>query len=266
MKYRGNILKMRTEYGNPVRYYLPVGEDEVYINGLIGENIKIAYTGRINCIKCGRETKKSFSQGYCYPCFISAPETEECVLHPELCRAHEGIARDMEFAKEHCLISHIVYLALSSVIKVGVTRETQVPIRWIDQGASNTLKLARTPNRYIAGLIEVALKEIFADKTNWRNMLTNRILENVNLIKEKNKAKEALPGKLKEYFIDDNDITEIDYPVLSYPLKVKSLSLDKTSGYSGKLTGIKGQYLIFNNGDVLNIRKHGGYYVQINKI
>jgi hypothetical protein len=266
MMYSGNILKMRTEYGNPVKYYLPVGENEVYISDLIGEKIKIAYTGRINCIKCGRETKKSFSQGYCYPCFISAPETEECVLHPEMCRAHEGIARDMEFAKEHCLISHIVYLAVSSAIKVGVTRETQVPARWIDQGASYTLKLARTPNRYIAGLIEVALKDIFADKTNWRNMLTNKILEKFDLIKEKNRAKDALPGKLKEYFIDDNDITRLDYPVLSYPLKVKSLILDKTPLYTGKLTGIKGQYLIFNDGDVLNIRKHGGYYVLIIKI
>ncbi len=266
MIYSGNILKMRTEYGNPVNYYLPVGESEIDMNRMLGGNMSITYTGRINCIKCGRETKTSFSQGYCYPCFISAPETEECVLHPEMCRAHEGIARDMEFAREHCLINHIVYLAVSSVIKVGVTRETQVPVRWIDQGASYTLKLARTPNRFLAGLIEVALKKIFADKTNWRNMLTNRLIENFDLIKERARAKEALPGKLQKYIIEDNDITEISYPVLTYPDKVKSLSLDKLSSYSGKLTGIKGQYLIFDNGDVLNIRKHGGYYIEVSNV
>ena len=266
MDYSGNILKMRAEYGNPVKYYLPVGKNEINMNSILGSNITLAYKGRINCIKCGRETKTSFAQGYCYPCFISAPETEECVLHPELCRAHEGIARDMEFAREHCLISHIVYLAVSSVIKVGITRETQVPARWIDQGASYAVKLARTPNRYLAGLTEVALKKVFTDKTNWRKMLTNTLVENFDLMAEKADAINALPENLKKYIIDDNDITEISYPVSAYPGKVNSLNLDKLSSYAGKLTGIKGQYLIFGNGDVLNIRKHGGYYIELSII
>ena len=150
-----------------------------------GQEISMQYKGRINCLKCGRETKKSFAQGYCYPCFTTAPETEECVLRPELCRAHEGIARDMDYAKKHCLIEHVVYLSLTSGLKVGVTRNTQVPTRWIDQGAVKALELARTPNRYTAGLIEVALKSHIADKTNWRKMLSGSDPGDMDLLKEK---------------------------------------------------------------------------------
>ncbi len=263
MVYEGNIIKMRVEHDSPVNYFLPVGEKEVFMNSLLGKNIFIRFEGKINCIKCGRETKSSFAQGYCYPCFISAPETEDCVIRPELCRAHEGIARDMDFAKAHCLIDHIVYLAGSSDIKVGVTRHTQIPTRWIDQGASYAIRLARTPNRYLAGLIEVSLKDVFRDKTNWRYMLMNRIPENISLIDEKRKAKSALPGKLKQYVIDDDEIFSFIYPVEIYPSKVKSVSLDKSSEFAGKLAGIKGQYLIFKDGEVLNIRKHGGYLVRI---
>jgi hypothetical protein len=263
MIYEGNIIKMRVEHDSPVSYFLPVGEQEIFMNSLLGKNIFIEFQGKINCIKCGRETKTSFAQGYCYPCFISAPETEECVIRPELCRAHEGIARDMEFAKGHCLIDHIVYIAVSGDIKIGVTRQTQVPTRWIDQGASYAIKLARTPNRYLAGLIEVSLKEVFQDKTNWRYMLTNRVPANISLIDEKRRAISSIPQEFKQYITDDDKILSFNYPVNEYPLKVKSISLDKSYEYKGELTGIKGQYLIFNNGDVLNIRKHGGYLVRI---
>jgi len=264
MTYKGNILKMRAEYNDIVNYYLPIGENEIEMNRLLEKDILIKYSNKINCIKCGRQTKTSFAQGYCYPCFISAPETEECVLRPELCRAHEGVARDIKFAVEHCLIDHIVYLAVSSVIKVGVTRETQIPVRWIDQGASFAIKLARTPNRYLAGLIEVILKRVFADKTNWRNMLTNRIIENFDLKEEKESAINAIPGEFRQYIINDDNITKVNYPVKEYPLNVNSISLDKLPEYSGKLMGIKGQYLIFDGGNVLNIRKHGGYFIEIN--
>jgi hypothetical protein len=263
MVYEGNIRKMRVEYDSPISYHLPVGEKEIFMNSLLEKKIFIKYQGKINCIKCGRETKTSFAQGYCYPCFISAPETEECVLRPELCRAHEGIARDMEYAKGHCLIDHIVYIAGSSGIKVGVTRQTQVPARWIDQGAIYAIKLARTPNRYLAGLIEVSLKEVFQDKTNWRYMLTNRIPENIDLLDEKSKAKFSVPEALKQYIIEDDEIFYFKYPVKEYPVKVKSISLEKSIEFTGELAGIKGQYLIFKDGNVLNIRKHGGYLVRI---
>jgi hypothetical protein len=259
----GNIIKMRVGYDSPISYYLPVGGKEVFVNSMLAKDISVKYQGRINCIKCGRETKTSFAQGYCYPCFISAPETEECVLHPELCRAHEGIARDMEFARNHCLIDHYVYLALSSDIKVGVTRETQVPVRWIDQGATYAVKVARTPNRYLAGLIEVALKNVFPDKTNWRRMLSSGSTENINLLEEKRKAEYAVPEQLKRYIINDDEVFTFNYPVNEYPGKVKSISLDKLPEYTGKLNGIKGQYLIFKDGSVLNVRKHAGYFIQL---
>lgn len=263
MIYEGNIIKMRVEYDSPISYYLPVGDKEIFMNSLLEKHVSIKYKGKINCIKCGRGTKTSFAQGYCYPCFISAPETEECVIRPELCRAHEGIARDMEFAKGHCLIDHIVYIAGSSDIKVGVTRQTQVPTRWIDQGAKYAIKLAITPNRYLAGLIEVSLKDIFRDKTNWRYMLTNKIPEDISLVDEKNKAKFSMPETLKQYIIDDDEIFSFNYPVKEYPAKVKSISLEKSLEYTGELAGIKGQYLIFKDGNVLNIRKHGGYLVRL---
>jgi len=263
MDYEGNIIKMRAEYNSPISYYLPVGGKEIFVNSMLGEDISVKYKGRINCIKCGRETKTSFAQGYCYPCFISAPEAEECVLHPELCRAHEGIARDMEFARGHCLIAHFVYLALSSEIKVGVTRNTQIPVRWIDQGATRAVKLARTPNRYLSGLIEVALKAVFRDKTNWRRMLSSNIIDNIDLITEKRKAEYSVPDQLKPYITNDDEIFTFNYPVSQYPEKVISINLDKLPEYTGKLTGIKGQYLIFKDGNVLNIRKHAGYLIQI---
>ncbi len=171
MVVQGNILKMQTVLNDPVSYYLPIGGNELYMNEMIGNNILLEYLGEIHCIRCGRKTSRSFFQGYCYPCYTSAPETEVCVLNPELCRAHLGEARDMEYAKGHCLIEHVVYLSITSGIKVGVTRNTQVPHRWIDQGAVMAIEMARTPNRYLAGLAEVSLKVYVGDKTNWRGML-----------------------------------------------------------------------------------------------
>ncbi len=258
----GNILKMKTRNNPVVDYYLPVNREEVYMNQLIGTTIKISYLNKINCIKCGKVTKTSFAQGYCFSCYQTAPETEECVLRPELCRAHEGIARDMEFAKKHCLIDHFVYLAVTGGLKVGVTRNTQIPTRWIDQGATLAIRLANTPNRYIAGLIEVALKEIYADKTNWRNMLQDKRVE-VDLLEEKGRSEEMLPYDLRRYISGDDEITGINYPVTRYPLKVKSLTFDKIPSYEGELAGIKGQYLIFADGTVINIRKHNGYSIRL---
>ncbi|MBN2350902.1 MAG: DUF2797 domain-containing protein [Bacteroidales bacterium] len=262
MRFSGNILKMSAVNRDKIEYNLPIGADHLFLNDLLGTRIQLNYLHKINCIKCGRETKTSFAQGYCYPCFMSAPETEDCVLKPELCKAHEGVARDMDFAREHCLIDHIVYLAVSSGLKVGVTRHTQIPTRWIDQGANYAIQLARTPNRYTAGLIEVALKDIFADKTNWRNMLTNNIAD-VDLEEEKGRAEDVLPFDLREFVTGNNEILTLHYPVLKYPSKVNSINLDKTDVFSGILTGIKGQYLLFEDGNVINIRKHAGYLLSL---
>ncbi len=263
MKIQGSLLKMRTELNNPVDYYLNVGSNEIHMNELLDKDISIRFLGEIHCIRCGRLTKKSFHQGYCYPCYRTAPETDDCILRPELCRAQEGISRDMEWSKMHCLQDHFVYLAVSSGLKVGATRNTQVPTRWIDQGASYAIKIAKTPNRYTAGLVEVDLKKHFADKTNWRNMLSNKVDQNINLEEQKEKALNLIKKDYREFFISDNEITTIEYPVIKYPEKVNSVNFDKEWEISGKLKGIKGQYLIFEGGLVFNIRRHNGYEVEL---
>ena len=259
----GNLNKMVADGINPVHYHLPLSDHRIDINAILGKTISLRYTGTINCIKCGKKTNKSFSQGFCYQCFMTAPETEECVLRPELCRAHEGIARDMEFATNHCLIDHFVYLSLTSEIKVGITRHTQIPTRWIDQGASDAICLAKTPNRYLAGLIEVFYKKHLPDKTNWRNMLTGKVTETRSLKEVKEFCLNILAPDLAVYAYTDDTIMHIDYPHLEVPIKVNSLDFDKTHDISGVLTGIKGQYLILDNQNVLNIRKFGGYQVAI---
>lgn len=254
---------MAVKQASPVNYYFETKDELINVNEFLGKEFSISYTGNIYCIKCGRKTKKSFSQGFCYPCFLSAPETEECVLRPELCQAHNGIARDMEYAQSHCLIDHFVYLAASESIKVGITRYTQIPIRWIDQGATFAIKIACTPNRYLAGVIETELKKHMTDKTNWRSMLTNKILTNPNFGETISLIYEKLPVELKQYLIHDQEVVKIEYPVQEYPEKVNSIDLDKESTIHNVLIGIKGQYLIFQGGHVINIRKYGGYEVKI---
>jgi len=262
MEKTGILRKMVSEQESPVKYILPVGENRVEMNALLSKEIRIDFLGQINCIKCGRPTNKSFAQGFCFPCFTTAPETEECVLRPELCQAHLGIARDMAYAADHCLIEQVVYLSITSDLKVGVTRSTQVPTRWIDQGATAAIELARTPNRYTAGLIEVALKAYLKDKTNWQAMLKNQVNFEGDLIKEKERIVKLLPREFSQYASENNLITRIEYPVSQFPDKVKSLNLDKDPIIEGILTGIKGQYLILDNSKVLNVRKFGGYQVK----
>ena len=263
MQLEGNILKMRTEGIGPVQYFLPVGDSEIHLNPLVGQQVSLRFTGQINCISCGKQTKTSFGQGFCYNCMQTAPEASESVMRPELSKAHLGIARDLEWAEKHDLIDHFVYLAVSGDVKVGVTRYHQVPTRWIDQGASSAIKIATVPNRHIAGVIEVFLKKYFTDKTDWRAMLKNEVATNIDLLAEKEKALGLLSAELRKYAEPDNIITQIEYPVIEYPQKLNSLSFDKQPLISGILKGIKGQYFIFDEGNVLNIRKHNGYRLEI---
>ena len=263
MKKQGTLLKMKTELNTPVDYFLTLGDEVIRMNDLLNKDITLRFLGEIHCIRCGRLTKKSFHQGYCYPCYRTAPETDDCILKPELCSAQEGISRDMEWSKTHCLQDHYVYLAVSSGLKVGVTRHTQIPTRWIDQGASYAIKIAKTPNRYTAGLLEVDLKKHFADKTNWRNMLSNKIDKEIDLLQEKRRAKDSVYKEYVQYFLDDNEITFIEYPVDDFPAKVNSVNFDNEPEIKGKLTGIKGQYLIFEGGLVFNVRRHNGYEVEL---
>jgi hypothetical protein len=169
----------------------------------------------------------------------------------------------MAWAEKHDLIEHVVYFAVASELKIGVTRNHQIPTRWIDQGASFAIEIARTPNRHIAGVMEVFLKKHFTDRTNWQAMLKNEVAENIDLAEEKGKVRQLLPLELQKYLTETNEVTSIEYPVSEYPQKVKSLSFDKTRDISGVLKGIKGQYLIFENDTVLNIRKHNGYFLEI---
>jgi hypothetical protein len=233
------------------------------MNPLIGKEISMHFTGQINCISCGKVTKRSFNQGFCYNCLQTAPEASESVVRPELSKSHFGIARDMAWAEKHDLIEHVVYFAVASELKIGVTRNHQIPTRWIDQGASFAIEIARTPNRHIAGVMEVFLKKHFTDRTNWQAMLKNEVAENIDLAEEKGKVRQLLPLELQKYLTETNEVTSIEYPVSEYPQKVKSLSFDKTRDISGVLKGIKGQYLIFENDTVLNIRKHNGYFLEI---
>lgn len=245
-------------------YTITLSSEGVNLSQLIGKTIEIKYLNAIHCIKCGRKTPKSFGQGYCYPCFMSAPETEECVLRPELCRAHEGVARNMDFARDNCLIKHYVYLAWTGGLKVGVTRSHQIPTRWVDQGATMAVKLCRTPNRYTAGLVEVELKKILSDKTAWQRMLTDTEGNPRAILTEKAKSLEYINGKGFTYIPETDELYRIDYQVLQYPQKVKSTTLDRVNRVEGILIGIKGQYLIFGSGEVFNVRNHSGYLVELN--
>jgi hypothetical protein len=262
MTYEGVLNKMQTQFETPIQYFLIFQDSFLNVNQLLNKNIEISFVG-FQCLNCGKK-KKIFRQGFCYDCFFSSPAVGDWIMKPELSTAHLGIQdRDLAYEEKVQLQPHIVYLALSSEVKVGVTRKTQVPTRWIDQGAEKAISIVEIPNRYLAGITEVALKSHFADKTNWRKMLTNDIVF-TDLIKEREKLKSLLPNEVQEYFhLDKNDLYEMNYPVLEYPSKINSLSLDKTPNYSGKLTGIKGQYLIFEDGTVFNIRSNEGYIVRI---
>lgn len=245
---------------NSVSYFI---NKKISINEFIGKEITVTFHGNIYCIACGRKTSKSFAQGFCFPCFKNSPLNSECIIHPELCKAHLGEGRDPEWEEEHHNKPHYVYLAATDKVKVGITRDTQIPTRWIDQGASEAIKLAKTPNRYLAGVIEVALKDTFDDKTNWQSMLKNNIDESIDLLQTKHELEKILPGDIAQYICDEDEVTHISYPVLEYPKKIKSINLDKDLSISGKLMGIKGQYLIMDNERVINIRKYAGYEVSI---
>ncbi|WP_299431433.1 DUF2797 domain-containing protein [uncultured Maribacter sp.] len=259
MQYQGVLKKMQTEIGDPIQYYLIFENDFLNVNQVLSKELSIDFI-KYECLNCHLD-KAIYRQGFCKSCFFETPSAGDWIMRPELSTAHLGKEdRDLEFEKKAQLQPHIVYLANSSNIKVGVTRKGQIPTRWIDQGAHEAIEIVEVPNRYLAGITEVALKEHVADKTNWRKMLTNTI-DDENLVEWRNKLKQYIPEETQEYFIDSNLETHLHFPVLSYPEKVKSLNLSKTPNYKGKLTGIKGQYLIFEDNTVFNIRANEGLYV-----
>lgn len=274
----GNVLKMQTELDTsadnlPVQYKLPIGEALVPMNQHIGAHLKLSYQGEINCIACGRKTSKSFGQGHCFPCFRRLASCDMCVMKPETCHYAAGTCREPAWGESHCFIPHYVYLANSSGIKVGITRETQVPMRWMDQGASQALPVFEVDNRLQSGLLEVVLKQHVSDRTDWRKMLKGDA-EPVNLESVRDELlatcrKEIAAIKEQQgsdaIRVIDGKVVTINYPVSAYPDKIKSLNLDKQPEIDGILLGIKGQYLILDSG-VLNIRKFSGYNIQLDFI
>lgn len=262
MQYQTVLKKMMTELNNEVNYYLEVENDFLNLNQLLNKEIEISFEG-YECLCCGLN-KKIFRQGFCYDCFYSSAQVGDWIMKPELSTAHLDIEdRDLAYEKSVQLQPHVVYLALSSEVKVGVTRKTQIPTRWIDQGATKAIEIVEVPNRYLAGITEVALKEHVSDKTSWQKMLKNNVLD-ADLIEEREKLKQYIPKEAQPYFLANNGkVVEINYPVLQYPTKINSLNLEKTPLYSGKLVGVKGQYLIFEDYTVFNVRNSEGYKVII---
>ena len=257
--FQGVLQKMLTEMANPVSYYLQLQEDFLMVNSLINSCIKIEFL-HFQCLNCGKN-EPIFRQGFCKKCFFEVPQAAQWIMHPELSKAHLGIEeRDLEYEKQMQLQPHYVYLANSSDVKIGVTRASQVPTRWIDQGAHEALIVAEFPNRYLAGITEVALKQHISDKTNWRKMLTNSV-EDVDLKGIRKKMFPLMPEETKPFFIDNTSEIHIHFPVVKYPSQVKSLNLLKTPTYSGILKGIKGQYLIFDDDTVFNVRANEGLFV-----
>ena len=252
---------METEIGNPIQYFMVFKNDFFNANQVLGKVLGIDLI-KFECLNCG-EDRQIYRQGFCRSCFFEIPSAGDWIMRPELSTAHLGKEdRDLTFEKRVQLQPHIVYLANSSNIKVGVTRKTQVPTRWIDQGAHEAIEIVEVPNRYLAGITEVALKDHIGDKTNWRKMLTNEVSDE-DLIAWRLKLRQFIPVEALPYFIENGAETHMEFPVIKYPEKVKSLNLDKTPNYKGVLTGIKGQYLIFEDNTVFNIRGSEGYYVGI---
>lgn len=261
MQFEGVLTKMETENGSPIQYYLILESNFINVNQLLDKNVTLKFL-KYQCLHCGLD-RPIFRQGFCKSCFFEVPQAADWVMRPELSKAHlDQEDRDLEYEKKVQIQPHIVYLANSSNVKVGVTRRSQVPTRWIDQGAHEAIEIVEVPNRYLAGITEVALKDHISDKTNWRTMLKNEIKDE-DLVAWRNKLKEFIPEEAKPYFIENNTETNLEFPVVQYPVKPKSLNLEKMIEYSGVLKGIKGQYLIFEDQTVFNIRSNEGLYVGI---
>lgn len=265
----GRLRKMPVQAADPVRYEIAVGDRRILLNDLIGQRVHLGFSGVIRCIHCDRTTRKSFGQGYCYPCFRRLAACDSCIVSPEKCHFHQGTCREPEWGEAHCMVEHVVYLANSSGLKVGITRATQVPTRWIDQGAVAAIPMLRVASRYLAGLVEVACKQYVADRTNWRAMLRGEAPE-LDLAAEREKLLARIAPDLEqlrrahgEQAIRpvNEDHVYLNYPVQVWPQRITAHNLDKTPDVEGVLEGIKGQYLILDTG-VLNVRKYTGYEVR----
>ena len=269
----GVIRKMVVEATEPVSYWLPMGEERLEVQSLLGSQITLEFTGQIYCIECGRKTNKSFNQGYCFPCLRSLAACDMCIVKPELCHYDQGTCREPAWGESHCMRPHVVYLANSSGLKVGITRASQVPTRWIDQGAVQALPLYEVDSRLQSGWLEVALKRYISDRTDWRAMLKGDPSQLDLLVKRDRLLGEASAdlaqcqlkiGSASMRLVEGAQEARFKYPVLVYPEKIKAHNFDKKARVEGCLQGVKGQYMILDTG-VLNIRKFAGYEVDLQR-
>lgn len=265
----GRLRKMPAQVGDPVSYTIAVGDTRIPLNDLVGRPLRLDFEGVIRCVHCDRKTAKSFNQGFCYPCFRKLAACDTCIMSPEKCHYHLGTCREPEWGETHCMVEHVVYLANSSGLKVGITRASQVPTRWIDQGAVDAIPMVRVASRYLAGLVEVACKAHVADRTNWRAMLKGDVPEldleaersnMLGLVSADLEALRATHGQDAIREVDEQGLA-LSYPVQVWPGKIKTHNLDKTPRVEGVLEGIKGQYLMLDTG-VINIRKFTGYEIR----
>ena len=261
MHFQGVVKKMVTELSTPINYFIEFEDNFIHLNQFIDKLFKFECIG-YSCLSCS-ESQNLYRQGFCKSCFFESPLAGDWIMRPELSKAHLNIAdRDLDYEKKIQLQPHVVYLSNTGRIKVGVTRKSQIPYRWIDQGAHEAVELLQTPNRFLAGEAEVALKKYMSDKTNWRSMLKNE-RDSSNIKSSKDHAKNFIPSNLLHYFVDASNVLSIDFPVLEYPDNPKSIKLNKDSFFSGILKGVKGQYLIFEKNQVLNYRAHEGHIFKI---
>ncbi|MFK4232709.1 DUF2797 domain-containing protein [Pseudomonas guariconensis] len=271
---RGSLSKMAVRLEAPVvQYAFRLGEEQVPVNPLIGKTLRLEYLGAIHCTHCGKRTKTSFSQGYCYPCMTKLAQCDVCIMAPEKCHYDAGTCREPSWGEQFCMTDHVVYLANSSGIKVGITRATQLPTRWLDQGASQALPILRVATRQQSGLVEDLLRSQVPDRTNWRALLKGDAdVLDLPAIREQifNACAEGLQGLQARFGLQaiqplaDAEVVEMRYPVEAYPKKIVSFNLDKDPVAEGTLLGIKGQYLIFDTG-VINIRKYTAYQLAVHQ-
>lgn len=265
MEFQFTLAKMPTWQDDQriAQYLFDTGTDLIKVNPLLGKQITIEFLNELQCQSCGNNFQELFRMGFCKNCFFTSPQAGESIIRPELSRAHEGIEnRDLAFEQAYQLQEHIVYLANGGSLKVGVTRAKQMLHRWMDQGASQAMVLARTENRFQAGQIEVALKGSFGDKTPWQRMLKNDIPE-IDLDRAKEEMAGALSAEHRKWVVEESELYQFEYPVSQYPTKVKSVKLDRDKKISSVLKGVRGQYLIFDEGRVLNVRAHAGFKIAL---
>lgn len=258
---RGLLRKMRAELDDTVRYLMPF-EEPLAIHEHVGRWVELVFTGEIECLSCGKRIKKTYGEGACYPCFQKEASFSPCIVRPELCRAHLGEGRDPDWEVAHHAQPHVVYLAWTGALKVGVTRDTNIPTRWLDQGAGAAIRLAEVPYRQLAGEIEVAMKAHLSDRTQWQRMLADGPTD-VDMVAEKRRYAALLDDGLKQWRSENDEVVRPRYPLPTPPMKPTRISLDKTRAVDGLLTGIRGQYLIFEGERALNVRRHAGYRVEL---